>query len=205
MKWFSQKAKEQNPRRPAPKPVDGSASAPPRQTAENLDPIDELALWALSVEKLQKEGHAEEASVLRGILRDTARTNPQDNVLGLTLIGRRMKAGGQDGDAEVVYRFAAEIASELGEASPLYGTAVGNLGVVYDEQGRLAEAEPQYLQSLELFRKTPLGEHNPPYANTLQRLGELYERTGRVAEARRCYQEVATLRRPETELPRQQA
>ena len=52
--------------------------------------------------------------------------------------------------------------------------------------GRHAEAEPLYLQAMEI-RRTALGEQHPDYATSLNNLAALYVAMGRHAEAEPLY------------------
>jgi tetratricopeptide (TPR) repeat protein len=194
MKWFWHKRAETQGSKPGT-PERPSERAPAQQAKAELSPTQNLVVWALTVEKLKAEGNHQEANVLHEILLSELRRDSIDSLLHLTLEGRSLKAQNRNAEAEVVYRLAMEITSELGADDPLYATAVGNLGVLYHEQGRLAEAEPLYRQSLELLRSTPLGKDNSQYAHTTQRLGELYEAQGRLGDARKCYEEVRAIRR----------
>ena len=54
------------------------------------------------------------------------------------------------------------------------------------ERGQYAEAEPLYLQAMEI-RRTALGERHPDYATSLNNLAGLYDATGRHAEAEPLY------------------
>ena len=54
------------------------------------------------------------------------------------------------------------------------------------ERGQYAEAEPLYMQAMEI-RRTALGERHPDYATSLNNLAELYRAMGRHAEAEPLY------------------
>jgi tetratricopeptide (TPR) repeat protein len=56
------------------------------------------------------------------------------------------------------------------------------LAYLYFEQGRYAEAEPLFLQALELSKRL-LGQENPNVATILNNLALLYLEQGRYAEA----------------------
>ena len=60
------------------------------------------------------------------------------------------------------------------------------LAYLYHLQGRYLEAEPLYLQALEL-RRLLLGENHPDVANSLNNLAGLYDSQGRYAEAEPLY------------------
>jgi tetratricopeptide (TPR) repeat protein len=56
------------------------------------------------------------------------------------------------------------------------------LGLLYDEMGNYAAAEPLYRRSMEIRRAT-LGEGHPDYAMSLSNLGLLYHAMGKYAAA----------------------
>ena len=199
MKWFWSKgepARAPNTRATTTPPESETAISPPQ--GEVADPNTMVMTMAIATELTIAEGgfSEEEARQLRNFVIESAREALGRSPLTLTAQARQLKATGHHAEAEIVYKLIVTVASDLGDTNPQYAAAVGNLGVLYDEVGRHADAEPLYLRSLELFRKSPLGERNPPYAQTMQRLGELYEVAGRVAEAKECYLQVAALRRP---------
>ncbi|MGE5445101.1 MAG: tetratricopeptide repeat protein [Ignavibacteriales bacterium] len=68
----------------------------------------------------------------------------------------------------------------------LESIALGNLGIVYRQPGRLVEAEKCYRQSLEISREfgSRIGE-----GRTLNNLGNIYGQQGRLVEAEKCYQQ----------------
>ena len=62
------------------------------------------------------------------------------------------------------------------------------------ERGQYAEAEPLYLQAMEI-RRTALGERHPDYATSLNNLAGLYRAMGRHAEAEPLYRAGEEIRR----------
>jgi len=64
--------------------------------------------------------------------------------------------------------------------------------LLYDRQGRYAEAEPLYQRSLAI-RETALGRDHPALATSLNNLAGLYYRQGRYAEAEPLYQRSLTI------------
>ena len=64
----------------------------------------------------------------------------------------------------------------LGKNHPHYAAA-NNLAFLYETQGDYAEAEPRYLESLEI-RKKRLGENHPAYATSLDHLAGVYHAQG---------------------------
>ena len=66
--------------------------------------------------------------------------------------------------------------------------SLNNLAGLYFSQGRYAEAEPLFQQSLAI-RKQQLGDNHPSVANSLNCLALLYTSQGRYAEAEPLYQQ----------------
>ena len=61
---------------------------------------------------------------------------------------------------------------------PDIGQSVSNLGILYQSQGRLAEAEAMFLQAVLLFEKALAPDH-PETATGLTNLGQVYQAQGR--------------------------
>jgi tetratricopeptide (TPR) repeat protein len=70
----------------------------------------------------------------------------------------------------------------LGPDHPNTATTLNNLALLYNSQGRYAEAEPLYQQALELSREL-LGDRHPDVAGSLFNLGALRYNQGRYPEA----------------------
>ena len=64
--------------------------------------------------------------------------------------------------------------------------SLNNLALLYHAQGRYEEAEPLYLQALELYKRL-LGDHHPHVATSLNNLAGLYDAQGRYNEAEPLY------------------
>jgi tetratricopeptide (TPR) repeat protein len=64
--------------------------------------------------------------------------------------------------------------------------SLNNLAGLYESQGRNSEAEPFYIQALEM-RKGLLGEEHPDVAASLNNLARVYESQGRNSEAEPLY------------------
>ncbi len=64
--------------------------------------------------------------------------------------------------------------------------SLNNLALLYHAMGRLTDAEPLYLQAMEI-RKVQLGENHPDYATSLNNLGRLYYAMGRFTDAEPLY------------------
>jgi tetratricopeptide (TPR) repeat protein len=62
------------------------------------------------------------------------------------------------------------------------GRSLNNLALLYQSQGRHAEAEPLYKRALVITEKA-LGPDHPRVGTTLNNLAQLYRAQGRHAEA----------------------
>ncbi|MFM7881683.1 MAG: tetratricopeptide repeat protein, partial [Microcystis panniformis] len=80
----------------------------------------------------------------------------------------------------------------LGDNHPDVATSLNNLALLYSSQGRYTEAEPLYLQALDL-RKQLLGDNHPHVATSLNNLAELYRSQGRYTEAEPLYLEALAI------------
>jgi tetratricopeptide (TPR) repeat protein len=79
------------------------------------------------------------------------------------------------------FKKAIELQKELGLEAEL-SSSLTYTGLLYQSQGRYSEAEPLYLQALEIDRHS-LPEDHPDLANHLNNLAELYRSQGRYSEA----------------------
>jgi len=77
-----------------------------------------------------------------------------------------------------------------------YARSLDKLGRSYQLQGRYSEAEPLFLQALEI-RKTELGDRHPSTATSLNNLAELYESQGRYSEAEPLLVQALEIRKAE--------
>jgi tetratricopeptide (TPR) repeat protein len=73
-------------------------------------------------------------------------------------------------------------------------TSLNNLAVLYDNQGRYSEAEPLYLEALEMRRRLFTSDH-PDVASSLNNLAYLYHNQGRYSEAEPLYLEALEMRK----------
>ncbi|MFB8788233.1 MAG: tetratricopeptide repeat protein [Potamolinea sp.] len=80
---------------------------------------------------------------------------------------------------------AIDLQKEFGLEEDL-ATSLNNLAGLYNSQGRYTEAEPLYLQALELTKRL-LGEDHPDVASSLNNLAYLYKSQGRYTEAEPLY------------------
>jgi tetratricopeptide (TPR) repeat protein len=83
------------------------------------------------------------------------------------------------------YRQAIDLQTELNLETDL-GSSLNQLALLYKSQGRYDEAEPLYLQALELSKRL-LGDNHPDVATSLNNLAYLYESQGRYDEAEPLY------------------
>ena len=75
---------------------------------------------------------------------------------------------------------------------------LNNLGNLYSDTGRLADADKAFSEALTIFRDLAAhdpGAYRPDVATTLNNLGLLYSDTGRLADAGRAYSEALTIYR----------
>jgi tetratricopeptide (TPR) repeat protein len=66
-------------------------------------------------------------------------------------------------------------------------------GYFLDEQGRYSEAEPYFLQALQIYQ-TQLGQAHPDTASSLNNLALLYQSQGRYSEAEPYYLQALQIR-----------
>jgi len=65
---------------------------------------------------------------------------------------------------------------------PNVATSLNNLAYLYDSQGKYSEAEPLYLDALEMTKRLFTGDH-PDVATSLNNLAYLYKNQGKYSEA----------------------
>ncbi len=82
---------------------------------------------------------------------------------------------------------------ETGKDDAKLGAALNNLALMYDEQGRYADAEPLYKQSLEIGEKS-LGKDHPDVAHSLNNLAALYYAQSRYVDAEPLYKRSLEIR-----------
>nr|NCR06836.1 tetratricopeptide repeat protein [Microcystis aeruginosa LG13-03] len=81
--------------------------------------------------------------------------------------------------------------THLGDNHPHVATSLNNLAALYESQGRYTEAEPLYLEALDLKKR--LGDNHPSVATSLNNLAGLYRSQGRYTEAEPLYLEALDL------------
>jgi hypothetical protein len=80
---------------------------------------------------------------------------------------------------------------------------LNNLGILYSDTGRLAEADKAFSEALTIRRDLAArdpGAYRPDVATTLNNLGLLHSNTGRLAEADKAFSEALTNRIKECQL-----
>ncbi len=81
----------------------------------------------------------------------------------------------------------------FGPDHPDVAQALNNLAALYARQGRNAEAERLFKQSVATFEKT-LGPNHPELADVLENLAGLYKDQGRYADAELVLKRSAAIR-----------
>ena len=72
--------------------------------------------------------------------------------------------------------------------------SLNNLALLYESQGRYNDAEPLYLQSLDIWKRQ-LGDDHPDVATSLNNLAELYRSQGRYNDAEPLYLQSLDIRK----------
>src|SRR5437764_11821541 len=89
----------------------------------------------------------------------------------------------------------AALTGDDGAKTTTEARQLNDLALLYQNQGRYADAEPLYQRSLAMLQRT-LGPNHPAVAATLGNLAALYEEEGRYAEAEGlCHRSVEILER----------
>ncbi len=105
---------------------------------------------------------------------------------------RHMAAGteayrqGHYAEAEKQIEAALKDAEWFSPKDPRRAVSLNKLALLYDAQGKYAEAEPLYKRSLAIWEQA-LGPEHPDVAGSLNNLAELYRAQGRYAEARAVF------------------
>ena len=151
-----------------------------------LDDFDDDKSYSLSVEDLQR---------LIGLIeRESGKEDKKLATLYVELadIYRRRLDRGEAGDyrkeqslAVKYYSKAIELQQQLGLEEAL-AHSLNNLAALYDSQGRYEQAEPLYIQALEIYKRI-LGENHPDTASSLNNLALLYDSQGRYEQAEPLY------------------
>ena len=75
---------------------------------------------------------------------------------------------------------------------PDVATGLNNLAMLYESQGKYAEAEPLYKRALAIYEKA-LGPDHPSVAESLNSLAGFYHAQGSYAEAKTLYRRALTI------------
>ncbi|HEY9749534.1 MAG TPA: tetratricopeptide repeat protein [Allocoleopsis sp.] len=118
--------------------------------------------------------------------------------MGLIYTRRLERGEAQDYQAEQAaaiecFHKAADLQKALGLEKD-FATSLNNLALLYESQGRYEEAEPLYLQVLELDKHL-LGEDHSDVATSLNNLALLYTYQGRYEEAEPLHLQALELRK----------
>ena len=74
----------------------------------------------------------------------------------------------------------------LGKENPIYATSLGNLGFLYHDMGRYAEAEEHYNEAISMCENS-MGEGHAECASYYSNLASLYSDLGKYLEAEELY------------------
>ena len=91
------------------------------------------------------------------------------------------------------FKKAIALQQELDVEAEL-SSSLNYLAELYKSQGRYSEAEPLYLQALEIYRRV-FPKNHPNLANNLNKLAELYHYQGRYSETENLYLQVVEIDR----------
>ena len=80
-----------------------------------------------------------------------------------------------------------------GRSIPTWANTLNNLGALYWEQGKIAEAEPLYQRALFIKERT-LGPDDPALAPSLNNLAALYVRQGKYPEGESLFKRALSIR-----------
>jgi tetratricopeptide (TPR) repeat protein len=95
-------------------------------------------------------------------------------------------------DLTAAQNLEREVKARFGINHAKYGQALNNLAVVYDEQGKYAEAEGLFKRALTI-REQAVGANHPDVAETLNNLANVFEEQGKYGEAEGLYKRVLAI------------
>ncbi|GAB4484427.1 MAG: CHAT domain-containing protein [Raineya sp.] len=104
------------------------------------------------------------------------------------------KKEGASPKVKKMYEDVVEICRANPADANLYGTAVGTLANLYNNEGDFAKAEPLYKESIKITRQN-LGKKHPTYARNISNLAVLYRQKGKFDKAIEMFSEVAEIRK----------
>ena len=90
-------------------------------------------------------------------------------------------------------KLEAVVKARFGVNHGNYGFALNNLAIVYDEQGKYADAEGLYKRALAIYEKAHGADH-PTVAQTLNNLANVYGEQGKYADAEGLYKRALAIR-----------
>ncbi len=96
--------------------------------------------------------------------------------------GQEAYQRGDYAEAEKQLTAAVKEAEEFARPDPRLARSLNNLALLYQAQGRHAEAEPLHKRALAIREKV-LGSEHPDVAESYNNLAQLYQAQGRFAEA----------------------
>ncbi len=110
----------------------------------------------------------------------------------------RMRAGdeayGRGDHAEAERHWKAQLEFEVNMGS---NRSLDNLAMLYQAQGKYAEAEPLYVRVLAILEKA-LGPEHPDLAESLKNYAALLQKMGREAEAAKMEARALAIRKPKS-------
>ncbi len=179
----------------------------PKRQAIPTDRLSTLRGHELFSSTLGEVGNTLPLADLEALIEETAKTSPHSNLLtslhlqaGEAYVGRVENGAAQDYRRELekakthlqVANQALKVSADLEDCA----NGLDRLARVYELQGRYSEAEPLYVEALEIYR-TELGERHPSTASSLNNLALLYRSQGRYSEAEPLYVEALEIYRTE--------
>ncbi len=112
---------------------------------------------------------------------------------------KHMRAGmqayqrGQYAEAAKLFEAALKETEEFGPEDPRLALSLNELALLYQAQGKYAQAEPLYKRALAVAEQA-LGPNHPQVATSLNNLALLYHHQGKYAEAEPLYKRALAIR-----------
>ncbi|MEL7353681.1 MAG: tetratricopeptide repeat-containing protein [Cyanobacteria bacterium P01_A01_bin.116] len=175
----------------------------PKRSAIAVDRLDSDSYFKLNLP--EEVGETLPVADLEALIANTEAKSPDSPLLASLYlqVGKAYAARLRDGAAQnyveeiekaTIYLEKSAALAKKDEPSEDYISSIGWLANLYESQGRYEEAEPLYLQDLEMSRKL-LGEEHPDVATSLNNLANLYRSQGRYEEAEPLYIQALEQRR----------
>ncbi|MBI3667571.1 MAG: tetratricopeptide repeat protein, partial [Acidobacteria bacterium] len=111
-----------------------------------------------------------------------------------SLEAKQLREAGRYPEAEKAYLAALRQAEAIGKPDPQLAVTLNGLALLYQTQGRYAEAEPRYRRAADLFEEL-YGPKDLTLATTLHNLAELCRQEGKYLEAERLCRRALAIRR----------